>query len=64
MRHVLVVEVETDMPETAESLANDVAFTMGLGGGVAGGWIGEPEEHAFHRATSVRVYALHEVTDP
>jgi hypothetical protein len=60
-RHIILVEVWTEEPETTESLASDIAFTMGLESGVAGGYIGDPEEHAFYGASRVDVSAVKKV---
>lgn len=56
MKHVLVVEVITDEDVTTEQLVEDITFTMGADSGVAGGYIGEPDEHAFYKARAIRVY--------
>jgi len=56
MKHVIIVEVITDEDVTTGELINDITFTMGADNGVAGGYIGEPDQHAFYKARAIRVY--------
>ena len=55
-RHHLLLVVDTDEKVTAADLAEDVLFTMGKANGVAGGYIGEPDEHAFYKAHNIEVF--------
>ncbi len=55
MRHMVVIEIHTSELVTTEELAADVKFTMGE---VAGGFIGNPDEHPFYGAENISVHAV------
>lgn len=61
-KHAIIIAVETEEDVNTLQLAEDIAFTMGLEGGVAGGYIGEPTEHAFYKATRIKVFTTNEVS--